>query len=245
MTPGARRRPIATMRAMPGRQIIALVTATDAELRPIRRRLRLGRVRRLRFAGDVAGKRIIAAVTGPGHRRATAMVERLLTQHGITRLVHFGYAGGLNPELHAGQLLRIGQLVAPEQRPIELVAVRPHTLLTVDQPIYSTEHKASAWASRNADAVDMESHAVAAVCEQSGVHYTAVRAISDPADTALPPGAMAMLHDDGRSDPLGVAMYLALNPLRVGALLRLARDAGLAGRTLADEVERIVGAFEA
>jgi adenosylhomocysteine nucleosidase len=233
------------MRPMKGRQVIALVTATDAELRPIRHRLKLGRVRRLRFAGDVAGKRIIAAVTGPGRLRATAMVERLLTQHGITRLVHFGYAGGLNPELHAGQLLRIGQLVSPEQRPIELVGLRPHTLLTVDHPIYTVEHKASAWASYDADAVDMESHAVAEVCDQSGVHYTAVRAISDPADTALPPGAMAMLHDDGRTDPVGVAMYLALNPLRIGALLRLSQDTGLAGRTLANEVERIVGTFEA
>ncbi len=225
------------------RQVIALVTATDAELRPIRRRLKLGRVRRLRFAGDVAGKRVIAAVTGPGQMRATAMVERLLTQHGITRLVHFGFAGGLNPGLVTGELLRIGQVIAPTERPIELAAVRPHTLLTMDQPIYSVAHKASTWAQYNADAVDMESHAVAAVCEQSGVRYTAVRAVSDPADVALPPGALAMLHDDGRTDLIGAAMFVAFNPLRIGPLMRLSQDAGLAGQTLADEVERIVGEF--
>ncbi len=226
---------------MAGQEVIALVTATDREMRPVRKRLELGRVRRLRFAGAVGGKRIIAAVTGVGRQRASAMVERLIIQHAITRLIHFGFAHALHADLHTGQLLRVGQVVALGERPITLARPRPHTLLTAQDPILSPAQRLAAWAQFNADAWDLESHAVARVCSQSKVRYTAVRVVCNESDVGLPAGAPGLVKPDGRADAMGLLAFTLLNPLRLATIARMSDESAAAGRTLADEIERVVG----
>jgi hypothetical protein len=78
----------------------------------------------------------------------------------------------------------------------------------------------------------MESHGVGAAAAAAGLPFIVVRAVADPARRALPPAALAGIGQDGRRRPLAVLLRLALRPLDIGDVLRLAGDSRAALRSL-------------
>jgi hypothetical protein len=72
--------------------------------------------------------------------------------------------------------------------------------------------------------VDIESGAVALVARRHRLPFGALRAICDPASRALPPVALAALHD-GSISGAQVARSLLRHPWQLPAVLRLANDA--------------------
>jgi hypothetical protein len=72
-------------------------------------------------------------------------------------------------------------------------------------------------------AVDMETAAIARVCEARGVPWTAVRAISDL--VGVTPGDVIDLANPDGSPNIGASMrYLVTKPWRIPRLVKLARD---------------------
>src|SRR5207253_1577357 len=92
----------------------------------------------------------------------------------------------------------------------------------------------------HADAVDMESAAVAEVCIAKGVPFRAVRAVSDAVDTALSPELVRLLAG-GRVSAWKAVRALVRKPALLGEFRRLARDTKLAAKKLADELVKILG----
>jgi adenosylhomocysteine nucleosidase len=87
----------------------------------------------------------------------------------------------------------------------------------------------NAMAARGVVAVDMETAAVAAVCEAAGCPWSVFRGISDYAGEGLVDDAIfAMTRPDGTADPDVIARYLEENPERREVLVRLAHDTHLA-----------------
>jgi adenosylhomocysteine nucleosidase len=70
-------------------------------------------------------------------------------------------------------------------------------LLTVDRLILSAREKEDLHRSSQADLVDMESSAVAALCSERLVRYLSVRVISDDARSDLPPEVATLLARPG------------------------------------------------
>jgi adenosylhomocysteine nucleosidase len=101
----------------------------------------------------------------------------------------------------------------------------------VDQPAATVAEKAALRAT-GAAAVDMESHIVARVAAAHGLPYAVFRIISDTAAQTLPPAARVPLNEDGSVDLPAVLLALAKNPAQLHALIRTARDANRALRTL-------------
>jgi adenosylhomocysteine nucleosidase len=96
----------------------------------------------------------------------------------------------------------------PVEQPESLAAGFPHTkgrLLTVDRLILDSDEKEALWRTHEADAVDMESSAVAELCSEKLVRFLSIRVISDDAHTKLPKEIATLLSHTG-SYRVGAAM---------------------------------------
>ena len=56
----------------------------------------------------------------------------------------------------------------------------------------------------------------------------------------MPTGVTNLVKPDGQVDAVGIAAFVAANPLRVGTLADLSRGARIAGQAVVDEVERVL-----
>jgi succinate dehydrogenase/fumarate reductase flavoprotein subunit len=89
----------------------------------------------------------------------------------------------------------------------------------------------------------MESHIVTACAQKAGAAYAIVRAVSDPADRALPTSALAGMKTDGGANVTAVLAALARRPWELPALLRTARDAQRAFDAIASARTRLGSAL--
>lgn len=172
---------------------------------------------RRRTAGDPS---IQIRVSGVGRSRARARLEEALktvadASGSLPRVViAAGYCGALVPEL------RVGDIVTD-----------PH-IVTVDHLVADPEEKRRLAVS-GARGVEMESAAIAQVCAERGIPFTAIRAVSDTSDTALSPELSRLLAGGHVSVGRAIAALIR-KPRLLGEFLRLGRDTKRASHALAD-----------
>lgn len=187
---------------------------------------------------DSADHRILVSCSGPGPRQAERAAQNLLRQS-VDALMSFGLAGGLDPRLGAGAIIlpdsvvtgsRVRYVVAPDWRTsllltlAQLGPVIDGTILGADRPIANVAEKARLFADFATGAVDMESHAVAAVAGSAGVPFAVLRAVCDPAHRALPAAALLAMDGDGQLRLGRLTGALIRRPTDLIRLLPLARD---------------------
>ena len=210
---------------------IGVVTGLAAEARLIRR------------LDDPDGI-IEVRCAGADSARARSLAEHLAAE-GAATLVSFGIAGALDPRLGAGDLVFGTEIVGPggttypcdqRWRADIMHALSARGIATVDgrilgsaQALLRIEDKAAAFAASGCLAVDMESHAVAAVAATAGRPFLAIRAIADTAQDSLPAFVTEAVTVDGRADTGKATRALLRRPWELPAALRLARrtDAAL------------------
>jgi hypothetical protein len=145
-------------------------------------------------------------------------------------LVSFGLAGALHDGLRVGEILDATRVVDAggstlwEGAPLGVAGARPGTMLASDVLVHDAGERRRLRESSGADAVDMESGVLAATGRLAGV----VRAISDVPSSAVE-GVDETVHDDGRTDVVGLLRWVATK--RVDAI-RSMRDALTALRAL-------------
>lgn len=177
------------------------------------------------------------ALVGAGDRmRTAAFVQGAVERADL--LVSFGIAGGLAPELRAGDVVVSSDIVSAEgARPAaerskalsarlaqEIGAVEGR-VLGAGEIVATAAAKHWAYRETGALAVDLESDIVARIAGAAGIAFLALRAIADAADRDLPPAALVPLAKDGRAQLARVASALLRRPFQAAALMRLARDA--------------------
>ncbi len=191
---------------------------------------------------------------GGGTARGAADAARRALAAGATSLVSFGLAGGLSPDITAGAIIvpsavlfRGRHLPADPELSAALGGVTVRALLASEAVVASIAGKAERWQGTNAEAVDLESGAVAEAARQASVPYAVLRAVCDPAGRALPPAAVGALNSSGGVGVFRLAASLILQPWQIGVLLALSRDARAARRALVGRVRalRESGALEA
>ncbi len=178
---------------------------------------------------------ILVAVSGIGGT-AAAVAARLLADAGATSLVSWGLAGGLDPALAAGTIClptaviaADGSRFATDHHWRELLAaaiaarrmVVKGSLFTALSSIDDVAGKAAAFHATGAAAVDMESHAIAAVAASRKLPFIAIRVIVDTAHDALPDAVVAA-SSGGEVSTSRLVRELLLSPQAIAPLLRLA-----------------------
>lgn len=233
------------------RPVVAVLTATFDELRGIRCDLKLKR-RGPWLLGRTDTADIVAAVSGIGAAAASRAVAALVAAHPPRLLVHAGFAGGLDPQLPPGHVLRPDvvldqhggalDVARPQVRRIDVTDRGPGqgTLLCVDEVIRTPADRRTLRDRHGAAAVDMESFTVASAAAALGVRLVLVRAVCDPATMALPAAAATWVKPDGRTALARVACHALAHPRDVPAIARLAACAARARAALGAEVRRIL-----
>ena len=190
---------------------VGVVAATPIEVAPLL--ARFANVRKYagpRFTvieGECAGKVVAVVLTGMGRVRAQRGAEILLDGHRPGWIISAGFGGALDPSLRRNDVFIPSEVVNLEGRRFAIdLAVPPgseaqglHTgrLLTVDEFVRKASEKAELRRKFDADIVDMETSAIAALCGDRGVRFLAVRVVSDEAGVDLPPEILAIVGPSG------------------------------------------------
>jgi len=189
----------------------------------------------------------LLAVTGMGYAAAEAGAERLVAA-GAAALMSWGLAGGLDPELPAGQIFLPSEIMAPDGALLptdRLWRERLRATLTGSSPlsfgrlatspaaVVTVAAKAALFKTSGARAVDMESAAIARVAQKHGLPFVAIRVIVDRATDALPDAVLAASAAGPEVSAWGLLGGLVRSPREVAQVLRLAGAYRQANRSLA------------
>src|ERR1700751_6150717 len=207
------------------------------ELRPLRRRLRLHKTG-LGYAGRIGERPVVAVVSGMGMSLAHDATVRLLDAVDVEWVIVVGIAGATDNQTPIGTLV-LPQLVVngadgSKNRPTPLrvgLGNMAHGKLWSSDELLLDPALHADLRTDGVLALDMETAAVAKVCDERGVPWSVVRAISDLAgDGSVDAEIVGLSHPDGRPNFSAVTRYLVRHPGALPRLLHLANGANLAAR---------------
>jgi adenosylhomocysteine nucleosidase len=182
------------------------------------------------------------AFVGGGTPKGAERAARQAIAAGATALVSFGVAGGLDPRLRAGDIVRPGGVWwrgACYQADAALTAAlggeTARLIATTAAPVASVGQKNALRGETGAAAVDLETGPVAALAANHNLPFAALRAICDIATQELPGIALTALDPAGGIVLHRVFAGLLRRPGQVAALLALGRNAARARQALGRE----------
>ncbi|MDO4584589.1 MAG: hypothetical protein Q4D62_10860 [Planctomycetia bacterium] len=150
--------------------------------------------------GILGGKNVLVVRTGTGYANARRVAEAVLLAHRPRQVISAGFAGGLVPEWKRQELFFPSEVCdehlhlirlenwQPEEIP-EKFRHRSHfggRLLTWPGILATREMKEAQGKAFLSQAVDMETFAIAEVCEERCTKFFSVRIISDEMERSLP-----------------------------------------------------------
>ncbi len=200
------------------------------------------------WTGRVGNSAVTAVQAGMGPDVAAAVTTRLLDglphrDAPADHVLSVGICGGLDPAIAVGTVLRPDRVVDHATG-----AVYPHAVATgtdrtgalvTTATVHFDEDLSRRLLAEGALGVDMESAAVARVCENRGRSWSVHRAISDRwVDGLLDPRVVALTGPDGTTDIDGLTQLLTDEPDLVPRLEQLANDTVLAARRAAEDAVR-------
>ena len=193
----------------------------------------------------VLGAGSLLALSGIG-RAAAAGAAQALVDAGVSALMTFGMAGGLDPALKPGSVVIPRELISTDGARYAacrawreqvaaavsaLRAVSEGNLLTSTHAIQTPADKAAAFRTTGAAAVDMESVAVAEIAAKHNLPFIAVRVIVDTAADMLPRAVVAASRA-GKVQFARLLGGLILAPREIASMIRLAQRYRIAMRSL-------------
>jgi adenosylhomocysteine nucleosidase len=175
---------------------------------------------------------------GIGQDAAFMAADLALSSSRAEVLVSAGFAGALQPEGRVAEVLCPAVVVGAESGERFNTLGGRGTLVSSREVLQSREKHLLA-ARFNAEAVDMEAVAVAAVARQRGVGFLAVKAVSDELGSDLPPVGR-FVDRAGRFQTTRFLAHMVLRPHLWPMVGRLARDSERAARALCRQLELLL-----
>jgi adenosylhomocysteine nucleosidase len=214
---------------------IGIVAAMQREIAPVIAKWQPEVVGRFKFFRN--GSTAVAICSGPTKASAAASTKVLIERYTPRVILSVGFAGSLRSDV------KVPELVIPECVVDASSGVRAETLggrgtvVTVDRVVGRVE-KAKLAARWSADAVDMEAAGVAAVAQQHGIDFAAMKVISDEASAEMDFISKFVTPEGFRT--AAFLAYIAIRPPLWPVVRHLQENAGRATATLSDALERML-----
>jgi nucleoside phosphorylase len=195
--------------------------------------------------GEIDHRAIEVFHTGVGEKTCRQRIRRFLQDQQFDYLISAGFAGALNDQLQAGDLL-----LAKNFSIVDLSGVRSSlanfpvhmaNLLTVPSMIESREERNKIAQTTGALAVDMETEFIARACTEHGVPLLSLRAITDTLREPFPAPAKVLFDiDRQQTSVIKLVLYLVKHPSAIPRLIVFARRVARARSTLAHALLAVV-----
>jgi len=194
--------------------------------------------------GEVAGFDVTATHIGMGPPATRAALRRLFDSgEQVDHVMIAGICGGLDPDLPVGTLVNPEILVdhttgATFRHSPPGSAPMAGKLVTTERVMFDLDLSRRFFAD-GCIGVDLESAAVAEVCEERGQTWSVYRCIGDRyVDGLLDERLVALSNQDGSANLDEVAKLLAAEPELAARMTQLGKDAANAARLAAEAAVR-------
>ena len=192
-----------------------------------------------KIAAEKSGVSVL--IVGIGRQNAEKSVRSFLASNSPELVLTCGFAGGLNPDLKLGDVIfELSTLNIQPSTRLLAAGAKSAKIFCADRIATTVAEKKALRAETGADAVEMESAAIHAVCAERGIPCVTVRVISDTADEDLPLDFNALAKADKSIDFGKLFLAIAKSPGKIGALMALQKKTRLAAERLAAVLSKIL-----
>ncbi len=194
-----------------------------------------------KFAAQRPG--IFTIIVGIGRQNAEKSVRHFLAASSPAQVLTCGFAGGLNPELKLGEVvfeLAAPQTDSPLSAKLLAAGAKPVKFFCTDRIATTVTEKRALREQTGADAVEMESAAIHAVCAEKKIPCVTLRVISDTAEEDLPLDFNALAKADKSIDFGKLFLAIAKSPGKIGALMALQKKTQFAANQLASVLGKFI-----
>jgi len=173
---------------------------------------------------------------GIGPEAARRAAETVIQEMRPDRVLSVGFAGGLDPALSVGEVVE-PQVVINVGDGVRIETGSGEGTLVSFGAVAGREQKIKLRQAYSAAIVDMEAASVAQAAEVRHVAFSALKVVSDDANTVLPP-LQQFVSDEGTFRSARFALYVAGRPWLWRTSIALARNSAKASRALSVALER-------
>jgi adenosylhomocysteine nucleosidase len=174
---------------------------------------------------------VVLVCGGIGAEMARRAAEAVINLYQPAVVISAGFAGGLDPNLKAGQMLTPRHVIDAGDGSRTDSGAGEGVLISFES-VADVAQKAKLANAYGAHAVDMEAAAVARSVEAHGIKFLACKVISDTHDSHLPP----IMHfvNNGQFNTGGFIAHVAIRPWLWPAVIKLAQNSAVASKVLSE-----------
>jgi nucleoside phosphorylase len=187
---------------------------------------------------------VATLIVGIGRENAEKSVRAFLAGGTLappSLVMTCGFAGGLNPDLKLGEVVfQIGDGKLEIGNALLAAGAKSARFFCADRIATTVAEKQALRAQTGADAVEMESAAIHAVCAERGIPCATVRVISDTAHEDLPLDFNVLAKADKSLDFGKLAWAIARSPGKIPALMALGKKTSFAAQQLTNVLEKVI-----
>jgi adenosylhomocysteine nucleosidase len=179
-------------------------------------------------------------ITGIGRENAERKLHGALKEEGYQLVLSCGFAGGLNPYLTTGTVVFSTDEDAGLTPALLAAGACPVVFHSIDRVATTVAEKKVLWETTGADAVEMESQIIRAICRAHQIPSATIRVISDAAHENLPLDFNVLLTAEQELNYGKLILALLGSPGKIPAILRLQRQTQLAAKNLASVLSKVI-----